>query len=120
LKGGKPPQKWLHVIEIFTVTVDTSKKSNNFYLYNFSSFKFNKLLIFSDLFMQLNLALFEFNGNTGFLLKPECMRRKDRIFDPFSTRIDGVVSSTLKIRVSLLYYFFCCYLNIAICIRNVK
>ena len=53
--------------------------------------------------MQLNLALFEFNGGSGFLLKPEYMRRKDRSFDPFSTRIDGVVSTTLKIRVGKIF-----------------
>ena len=51
--------------------------------------------------MQLNLAFFEFNGGTGLMLKPEYMRRKDRSFDPFSKRIDGVVSSTVKIRVRL-------------------
>ena len=54
--------------------------------------------------MQLNLALFEFNGACGYLLKPEYMRRKDRSFDPFASKIDGVVPTTLKIRVNGRFY----------------
>lgn len=53
--------------------------------------------------MQLNLSLFEFNNNCGYLLKPEHMRRKDRQFDPFAhNTIDGVVAAVLTIKVSLL------------------
>lgn len=37
-----------------------------------------------DLAMQLNLGLFEFNGRSGYLLKPEFMRRTDRRLDPFA------------------------------------
>ena len=55
--------------------------------------------------MQLNLSLFEFNGSTGILLKPEYMRKKDRMFDPFAKSMDGVVASTLTIRVSHLNVF---------------
>lgn len=41
--------------------------------------------------MQLNTAIFEFNGRTGYLLKPELMRRKDRTLDPFTeSHLDGV------------------------------
>jgi len=58
-----------------------------------------------DLPMQLNLGLFEYNGSTGLLLKPEHMRKKDRMFDPFAKTIDGVVASTLTIRVSISAVF---------------
>uniref|UniRef100_H2YFI9 Phosphoinositide phospholipase C n=1 Tax=Ciona savignyi TaxID=51511 RepID=H2YFI9_CIOSA len=49
--------------------------------------------------MQLNMGLFEFNGSTGYILKPPHMRIKDRQFDPFSKNLDGVVAITLKIKV---------------------
>lgn len=48
--------------------------------------------------MQLNMALFEFNGRTGYLLKHDVMRRNDKKFDPFCDRIDTVVASTLTIK----------------------
>ena len=50
--------------------------------------------------MQLNLGLFEYNGSSGLLVKPEHMRKKDRMFDPFAKTMDGVVASTITIRVS--------------------
>ena len=51
--------------------------------------------------MQQNLALFEFNGQCGYLLKHEFMRRPDKQFDPFSVdRIDVVVASTLSVTAS--------------------
>lgn len=44
----------------------------------------------SDLAMQLNQGKFEYNGNCGYLLKPDFMRRKDRLFDPFAeSPVDG-------------------------------
>ncbi|KAF5925561.1 hypothetical protein HPG69_002008 [Diceros bicornis minor] len=47
-----------------------------------------------DLPMQQNMALFEFNGQSGYLLKHEFMRRPDKQFNPFSVdRIDVVVIS---------------------------
>ncbi|XP_006831966.1 PREDICTED: 1-phosphatidylinositol 4,5-bisphosphate phosphodiesterase beta-2 [Chrysochloris asiatica] len=53
-----------------------------------------------DLPMQQNMALFEFNGQTGYLLKHEFMRRPDKQFNPFSVdRIDVVVATTLSITV---------------------
>uniref|UniRef100_A0A4X2KMV6 1-phosphatidylinositol 4,5-bisphosphate phosphodiesterase n=1 Tax=Vombatus ursinus TaxID=29139 RepID=A0A4X2KMV6_VOMUR len=53
-----------------------------------------------DMPMQQNMALFEFNGQTGYLLKHEFMRRPDKQFDPFSVdRIDVVVATTLSITV---------------------
>ncbi|NXP49783.1 PLCB2 phosphodiesterase, partial [Heliornis fulica] len=48
--------------------------------------------------MQQNMALFEFNGQCGYLLKHEFLRQPDKRFDPFSVdRIDVVVASTLSI-----------------------
>uniref|UniRef100_A0A8C8RMW2 1-phosphatidylinositol 4,5-bisphosphate phosphodiesterase n=1 Tax=Pelusios castaneus TaxID=367368 RepID=A0A8C8RMW2_9SAUR len=50
--------------------------------------------------MQQNMALFEFNGQSGYLLKHEFMRRPDKEFDPFSVdRIDVVVASTLSLTI---------------------
>ncbi|KAM4664967.1 1-phosphatidylinositol 4,5-bisphosphate phosphodiesterase beta-2 [Discoglossus pictus] len=53
-----------------------------------------------DLPMQQNMAIFEFNGVSGYLLKHEFMRRPDKQFDPFTVdRIDVVVANTLSITV---------------------
>ncbi|XP_013923397.1 PREDICTED: 1-phosphatidylinositol 4,5-bisphosphate phosphodiesterase beta-2-like [Thamnophis sirtalis] len=54
----------------------------------------------SDVPMQQNMALFEFNGQSGYLLKHDFMRRPDKHFDPFSVdRIDVVVASTLSVTI---------------------
>ncbi|XP_033001029.1 1-phosphatidylinositol 4,5-bisphosphate phosphodiesterase beta-2 [Lacerta agilis] len=54
----------------------------------------------TDIPMQQNLALFEFNGQSGYILKHDFMRRPDKQFDPFSVdRIDVVVASTLSITI---------------------
>uniref|UniRef100_A0A8C4HMK0 Phosphoinositide phospholipase C n=1 Tax=Dicentrarchus labrax TaxID=13489 RepID=A0A8C4HMK0_DICLA len=53
-----------------------------------------------DLPMQLNMGVFEYNGGSGYLLKPEFMRRTDKHFDPFTENIvDGIVANTVKIKV---------------------
>ncbi|XP_064420770.1 1-phosphatidylinositol 4,5-bisphosphate phosphodiesterase beta-2 [Latimeria chalumnae] len=53
-----------------------------------------------DLPMQLNMALFEFNSRTGYLLKHEFLRRAEKKFDPFTVdRIDVVVANTLSITI---------------------
>lgn len=53
-----------------------------------------------DLAMQLNQGKFEYNGNCGYLLKPDFMRRKDRVFDPFSeSPVDGVIAAQCSVRV---------------------
>lgn len=61
-----------------------------------------------DLPMQLNQGKFEFNGTTGYLLKPEFMRRSDRSFDPFSEGVDGVITAQCSVQVSrfFLIHFF--------------
>lgn len=58
----------------------------------------DSLCVFADFPMQLNMALFEFNGRTGYLLKHDVLRRGDKKFDPFCDRIDTVVASTLTIK----------------------
>ncbi|MED6239078.1 hypothetical protein ATANTOWER_001506, partial [Ataeniobius toweri] len=53
-----------------------------------------------DLPMQLNMGVFEYNGHSGYLLKPEFMRRTDKHFDPFTESIvDGIVANTVTIKV---------------------
>ncbi|NWV35396.1 PLCB2 phosphodiesterase, partial [Grantiella picta] len=53
-----------------------------------------------DVPMQQNMALFEFNGQCGYLLKHEFMRRPDKQFDPFSVdHIDGLVATTVSVTV---------------------
>lgn len=54
----------------------------------------------TDLAMQLNLGIFEYNARCGFLLKPEFMRRKDRRLDPFAeSTVDGIIAGTVSIQV---------------------
>ncbi|XP_044304447.1 1-phosphatidylinositol 4,5-bisphosphate phosphodiesterase beta-3 [Varanus komodoensis] len=53
-----------------------------------------------DLAMQLNLGIFEYNRRSGYLLKPEFMRRQDKLFDPFTEDIiDGIVANTVKVKI---------------------
>uniref|UniRef100_A0A8C5QUV1 1-phosphatidylinositol 4,5-bisphosphate phosphodiesterase n=1 Tax=Leptobrachium leishanense TaxID=445787 RepID=A0A8C5QUV1_9ANUR len=53
-----------------------------------------------DLPMQLNMGIFEYNRRSGYLLKPEFMRRTDKPFDPFTENIvDGIVANTVKIKI---------------------
>jgi len=53
-----------------------------------------------DLAMQLNLGIFELNGRTGYLLKPQFMRRMDRKFDPFAeSTVDGIIAGTVSVQV---------------------
>lgn len=54
----------------------------------------------SDLSMQLNLGMYEYNGKSGYRLKPEFMRRPDKHFDPFTeSTVDGIVANTLSVKV---------------------
>ncbi|XP_018563838.1 1-phosphatidylinositol 4,5-bisphosphate phosphodiesterase isoform X1 [Anoplophora glabripennis] len=54
----------------------------------------------SDLPMQLNQGKFEYNGNCGYLLKPDFMRRHDRTFDPFAEcPVDGVIAAQCAVQV---------------------
>lgn len=54
----------------------------------------------SDLPMQLNQGKFEYNGNCGYLLKPDFMRRSDKEFDPFADApVDGVIAAQCGVQV---------------------
>ena len=51
--------------------------------------------------MQLNLGIFEYNGRSGYIIKPDFMRRKDKEFDPFAeSTVDGIVAGTVEVRVN--------------------
>ncbi|KAJ8399144.1 hypothetical protein AAFF_G00415230 [Aldrovandia affinis] len=52
-----------------------------------------------DFPMQLNMAMFEFNGRTGYLLKHDLLRRSDKKFDPHTERFDTIIASTLTIKI---------------------
>lgn len=53
-----------------------------------------------DLGMQLNQGIFDYNSRSGYLLKPEFMRRSDRSFDPFTeSTVDGIIAGTVNIKV---------------------
>ncbi|XP_026946027.1 1-phosphatidylinositol 4,5-bisphosphate phosphodiesterase beta-3 isoform X2 [Sagmatias obliquidens] len=55
-----------------------------------------------DVAMQLNAGVFEYNGRSGYLLKPEFMRRPDKSFDPFTEVIvDGIVANAVRVKVVL-------------------
>lgn len=59
-----------------------------------------------DLPMQLNQGKFEYNGNCGYLLKPDFMRRADRTFDPFAeSPVDGVIAAQLAVTVRFDRFF---------------
>ncbi|XP_030894373.1 1-phosphatidylinositol 4,5-bisphosphate phosphodiesterase beta-1 [Leptonychotes weddellii] len=54
----------------------------------------------SDLAMQINMGMYEYNGKSGYRLKPEFMRRPDKHFDPFTEGIvDGIVANTLSVKI---------------------
>ena len=62
--------------------------------------------IFLDLPMQLNLGIFEYNGRSGFILKPDFMRRKDKEFDPFAeSTVDGIVAGSVEVKVEKTFPF---------------
>ncbi|KAK7474679.1 hypothetical protein BaRGS_00034044, partial [Batillaria attramentaria] len=53
-----------------------------------------------DLAMQINLGTFEYNGCSGYVLKPDFMRRNDRHFDPFAeSTVDGIIAGTVTVKV---------------------
>lgn len=59
-----------------------------------------------DLPFQLNQGKFEYNGNCGYLLKPDFMRRPDRTFDPFAeSPVDGVIAAQCAVQVRQSYRF---------------
>ncbi len=65
----------------------------------------SRVCAFADLAMMLNLGIFEYNGRSGYILKPDFMRRKDRRFDPFAeSTVDGIIAGTVSIKVSTTHH----------------
>lgn len=59
--------------------------------------------------MQLNMGIFEYNGRSGYLVKPNFMRRKDRKFDPFTeSTVDGIIAGTVTMRVRIIIQILLC------------
>lgn len=53
-----------------------------------------------DVPMQLNLGIFQYNRQTGYLLKPDFMCVDHRKFDPFTeSSVDGIVPGTVSIKI---------------------
>lgn len=53
-----------------------------------------------DLGMQLNMGLFDYNNRSGYILKPEFMRRPDKTFDPFTeSTVDGIIAGTVSVKI---------------------
>lgn len=72
--------------------------------------------------MQLNLFVFEYNGRSGYRLKPEFMRRPDKHFDPFTENtVDGIVANTLSVKVAQVFLWLCpppvCFSPLCVCRR---
>ena len=58
-------------------------------------------LIHLDIGVQVNHGKFEYNGNCGYLLKPEMLRNENRVFDPFAeSTVDGVIAASCTVTVS--------------------
>uniref|UniRef100_A0A158R5J0 1-phosphatidylinositol 4,5-bisphosphate phosphodiesterase n=1 Tax=Syphacia muris TaxID=451379 RepID=A0A158R5J0_9BILA len=61
----------------------------------------------ADTYMQLNHGKFEWNGGSGYLLKPEFMRRVDKVFNPFAASpVDGVVAAQCSVKI-ISGHFLC-------------
>jgi len=66
-----------------------------------------------DLPMQLNQGKFEYNGNCGYLLKPDFMRRADRSFDPFAeSPVDGVIAAQCAVQVRYFKFYTQMFLRV--------
>ena len=65
--------------------------------------------------MMLNLGIFEYNGRSGYILKPDFMRRKDRHFDPFAeSTVDGIIANTVSIKVKFICLLHAQHVNLAL------
>ena len=71
--------------------------------------------------MQLNTGKFEYNGNCGYLLKPEMLRNENRVFDPFAeSTIDGVIAARCSVKVSCEFsYLFAAFVIITLATNGV-
>ena len=61
------------------------------------------MISFVDAPMQINTAVFEFNGMTGYLSKPWLMNREGTargVFNPFvQSKLEDIVPAKLKVKV---------------------
>ena len=54
----------------------------------------------ADLSMQLNQAKYEYNGNCGYLCKPDILRNQDLVFDPFSLKeLGNKIPTDLSLKI---------------------
>ena len=54
----------------------------------------------SDLGVQLNKEKFNYNGRSGYLLKPDVLLKGSKNFDPFSEfLLDGVIAAQCGVKV---------------------
>ena len=59
---------------------------------------------------------FEYNGNCGYLLKPDFMRREDKEFDPFAeTPVDGVIAAQCAVQVCTVLCCTALYCTVLYC-----
>jgi len=63
----------------------------------------NAQILINFAYLNLFQGKFEYNGNCGYLLKPDFMRRDDRQFDPFAeTPVDGVIAAQCSVQVTFI------------------
>lgn len=63
-----------------------------------------------DIAMQLNCGIFEYNARSGYLLKPEFMRRTDRRLDPFaestvSTNVPNITKKSVRANIFVIVVY---------------
>jgi len=52
----------------------------------------------------LNKEKFNYNGRSGYLLKPDVLLKKSKNFDPFSEfLLDGVIAAQCGVKVNIYY-----------------
>lgn len=69
-----------------------------------------QIYLLTDLAMQLNQGIFEYNNRSGYVLKPDFMRRHDRRFDPFAeSTVDGIVAGTVYVKVNFRFWMILNY-----------
>lgn len=67
---------------------------------------------------QMNSAFFEQNGRSGYVLKPNPMRKADSKFNPFEAgSFDLVVPASLSLTV-ILRFFWILYFNLLLHLRR--
>jgi hypothetical protein len=100
-KNGKGFERFWDVIDRYISEISLTNQSILFPIYwdfgcQMAALNFQTL----DVHMQMNLAMFERNGRSGYVRKPLAMRDSAYRVNPFATDfIDGVIPSKLNIKV---------------------